>query len=309
MSVSAPANPKIRSLISEVVETRPLRAGAFIVTLYGDVMIPRGGSLWIGNVIEACDAVGISETLVRTAVSRLVAAGRLTGQRDGRRSFYRLTAEATEEFERAADILYGAPRPVDAAEWTLVLARDSAARAALDRLAKLGFGIAGNGLALLPGDAAREAVRTLAAEQNALVFTARLADGQADATLRDLVAAAWDLEALAAAYREFAAVFVTLDPVLANPTTIDGGLALTARLLLVDAYRRVALRDPGLPPEVLPDHWPGEPAAALFARIYTALSPPADAYIAETFVDGNGPLAADATVLAERLRGLAGFQP
>ena len=69
-----------------------LRAASFIVTIYGDVVEPRGGLLWMGTLIEVCARAGISETRVRTAVSRLVAAGRLEGTREGRRSFYRLTA-------------------------------------------------------------------------------------------------------------------------------------------------------------------------------------------------------------------------
>lgn len=38
----------------------------FIVTLYGDMVEPRG-RLWMGNIVETYVTVGISETLVRTA--------------------------------------------------------------------------------------------------------------------------------------------------------------------------------------------------------------------------------------------------
>lgn len=54
------------------------------MTIYGDVVEPRGGIARIGNPIETCAEVGISENLVRTAVSRLVAAGQLSGEREGR---------------------------------------------------------------------------------------------------------------------------------------------------------------------------------------------------------------------------------
>ena len=79
-------------LMRAILEESPLKAAGFIVTIYGDVVEPRGGVAWTGNLIETCAAVGISETLVRTAVSRLVAAGQLSGEREGRRSFYRLAA-------------------------------------------------------------------------------------------------------------------------------------------------------------------------------------------------------------------------
>lgn len=74
------ASDILRLIIDEV----SLKAAGFIVTIYGDVVEPRGGVVWTGNLIETCAAAGISETLVRTAVSRLVAAGQLSGEREGR---------------------------------------------------------------------------------------------------------------------------------------------------------------------------------------------------------------------------------
>ncbi|PII39244.1 hypothetical protein T190_08555, partial [Sinorhizobium meliloti CCBAU 01290] len=96
-------------IIRPILDETPLRAASFIVTIYGDVVEPRGGAIWIGNLIEICAGVGISETLVRTAVSRLVAAGQLAGEREGRRSFYRLTDAARAEFAAAARVIFGPP--------------------------------------------------------------------------------------------------------------------------------------------------------------------------------------------------------
>ena len=89
-------------LIADLLVGHRLRANGFIITVYGDVAEPRGGRLWMATLIEICGSVGISETLLRTAVSRLVAAGRLEGARVGRRSSYRLTEAARREFAEAA---------------------------------------------------------------------------------------------------------------------------------------------------------------------------------------------------------------
>ena len=101
-------NPR-QITVAALVEPGELRAAGFIVTLYGDVVEPRGGLLWMGNLVEVCALVGISETRVRTAVSRLVAAGRLEGMRDGRRSYYRLTEAARREFAAAAALVFAPP--------------------------------------------------------------------------------------------------------------------------------------------------------------------------------------------------------
>ena len=66
--------------------------------------------------------------------------------------------------------------------------------------------------------------------------------------------------------------------------------ALGLRLLLVHVFREIALRDPLLPPELLPADWPGPAARALFARLYRALSPRAEAAVAARFRDRDGPL-------------------
>ncbi|MDJ0929859.1 hypothetical protein [Breoghania sp.] len=59
-----------------------------------------------GNLIEACKVVGIGESRVRTTVSRLVSAGQIEGEKEGRKSYYRLTSRANDEFARAARLIY-----------------------------------------------------------------------------------------------------------------------------------------------------------------------------------------------------------
>jgi len=304
MTTASDFESRARALIADYPERLPLRAAAFIVTLYGDVVVPRGGTLWMGNVIEACAEVGISETLVRTAVSRLVAAGRLTGSKAGRRSFYSLTPAARDEFERAAAILYAGPDDTAADGWTVVMAAGGDGRPAVEALAKQGFGLAAPGVALRPGDTAPA---TADDAPGLLVFQARLTGTTSEGTLKDLAAAAWDLPALAAEYDAFVALF---DPIAAalvdgRRGRLDGALALAVRLLLVHAFRRTALRDPGLPASALPAEWSGRTARRLFGTVYRALSPDADDHVAGRFVDGDGPVVVDAERLRRRLRNLS----
>ena len=103
--------------IQRLLDGERLRAASFIVTVYGDVVEPRGGLLWMGTLVEVCALAGISETRVRTAVSRLVAAGRLEGTRVGRRSYYRLTPAAGAEFAAAAE-RSSRRRPPPTAGWS-----------------------------------------------------------------------------------------------------------------------------------------------------------------------------------------------
>ena len=250
-----------------------VRAPALIVTVYGDIAVPRGGVLWMGTLIEVCATLGFSETLARTAVSRLVAAGKLLGERDGRRSYYRLTAEAGVEFSAAARLIYGPPPQPDGflIHHAPALEEEAARRAGLARL--------GPGL-FLGADAGGAAPAHLA-------FRARVAGGAAE--LKSFVAGLWDWEAVAAPYRQVIDLFA---PLLAAPDpNLSPADALRARLLLVQAYRAALLRDPRLPAEALPDDWPAAPAARLFAKTYLALSPLADRHIAARLEGRDGPLA------------------
>lgn len=266
--------------LSSFVAQRPPRAGGFIVTLYGDAVLPRGGELGMAAIIETCAAVGISETLVRTAVSRLVAAGQLIGQKVGRRSFYRLTPAAEAEFAAAAQTIYAAPAPCG---WRLV-AGPEAVLAGLPGLARLrpDLGLGPDRGPLPPGCA----------------VVAGAATGD-PAALARLAAELWDLGAQAAAYAGFLARFGAVDSVPARPTE-----ALALRLLLVDAWRRAALPDPGLPAAALPADWPGPAARALFARLYLALTPAAEAAIASGFEAASGPLPGATAASRERLAAL-----
>ena len=57
--------------------------------------------------------------------------------------------------------------------------------------------------------------------------------------------------------------------------------AFVVRTLLVHEYRRVRLRDPQLPTELLPDDWPGAQAYALCRDFYRAAGPLAETHLAE----------------------------
>ena len=274
-------------MIARVLRDFHVSAGAFIVTLYGDVVAPRGGELWMGNIIEACEAVGIGESRVRTAVSRLVSGGQLAGTKEGRRSYYRLTPEAEREFQRAARLIYAPPRAEPLRGWHMVILPVGEEREALlNRLTSLRFGLALPHLAIRPDRG--EPLPALGAPH----FRATTEDD-----LTALAAQAWNLPGLQEEMTRFLTGF--------SAVTTAGPEALGLRLLLVHAFRRIALRDPALPLGMLPAGWPAPEARALFARLYLALSPAADAAVAEGFVDRNGPLVPDQARMARRIADLA----
>lgn len=258
---------------ARLMDAFAVRAAPFVVTLYGDVVAPRGGELWTGNIVETLAEAGVAETRVRTALSRLTAAGRLEGVKVGRRSYYRLTPPAAAEFAAAGRLIFAPAEPAPLRGWRLVVLPEPDAEAAAV-LARLRFGLATPQLALLPDRGAP------LPPLPGCGFAAATGDD-----IGPLAAAAWPLAELAARMRAFVEGFAPLATEGLAPAA-----ALGLRLLLVHVFREIALRDPLLPPELLPADWPGPAARALFARLYRALSPRAEAAVAARFRDRDGPL-------------------
>ena len=256
--------------VSGLADGLPMTAASFIVTVYGDVVVPRGEVLWMGSLIAICARIGFSENLVRTAVSRLVAAGRLQGEREGRRSFYRLAPAARTEFAQVARLLYAPDlRPRG---W-LVLTAPEVPDEIQRRFHMVRMG---GEVWLAPdwGDLPPGTELVLRSEGNGLDRHPGLARF-------------WDLSGVQARYDALLARFGPLEEG-------GGGLAppeaLTARLLLAHVYRGALLRDPFLPEGASPEGWSGGAARALFRRLYLALTPAAETEIAATLEDLAGPL-------------------
>ncbi len=264
------SQPELR--VEQIVQAMPLRAAGFIVTLYGDAVVPRGGEVWMGTIIEICAAVGISETLVRTAVSRLVTAGQLAGVRHGRHSFYRLSESVQAEYADAAALIYGPPDPV---AWRFVYIPEGGAEPRLSQLERQGYARLRPHLAVGP---ARGPVPA-----GVLAFDGE-AVGDTD-LLPEFVAQTWDLATHAQGYVDLLAQF---SPIMRQVPTLSPGDALTLRLLLVHAWRLVLQPDPRLPDAALPPDWPGHPARALFKTLYLALSPGAELHLSKIFEGVEG---------------------
>ncbi|TGE86600.1 PaaX family transcriptional regulator [Rhizobium sp. SEMIA 4032] len=274
----AEENNKSRSLgektVSSLLDEKPVKAASFIVSIYGDAVEPRGGVVWIGNLIDVCGAVGISETLVRTAVSRLVRGGQLVGERSGKRSFYRLTPSARVEFSLAAQQLFS---PGDHDRWRFICLTGAAIEEEVRHLERHGYArLTGNMLVGL-----RPLPPTLNA--NALVFDASISEGEA--FLSRFAGDRFALAPLAESYRTFVDRYSKL-----TTGRVAGPDALSLRLLLVHDFRSIVLRDPNLPVAALPDDWPGIQARWLFSRRYLDWSPAADRQIGLMFVNEGGRL-------------------
>lgn len=264
-------SPHPLSRIVSRFKREPSRTGSLIITFYGDAILPRGGSVWLGTLLKFLDMLGTDGGVVRTAVSRLAADGWLDRDKAGRKSFYKLARRGRERFETAVAHVYN-PHPSDwAGRFELLLIGNGADRdASRAALTEAGFGSPMPGVWVAPSD-----VPTPSLAKGAI----RLEVSADDDAGRRLVEASWSLERTADSYREFMKTFAPLEDWVRAANDIAPADAILARVLLIHHYRRVILRDPLLPASLLPPVWPALEARKFCASLYQSLLPASESWL------------------------------
>lgn len=254
-------------------------ARSVLLTLLGEFVLPAGGAVWQETLVRSLETLGHRTQAARQAVARSVSAGWLATERRGRRSRLELTTASAEMLRRGAERIYtfGDAWHWDG-RWLLVVVRVPEQRRELrhrvrTQLAWAGFGSLGGGLWISP-HCEREPQLGEAVGNGAvgelLSFHAEL--GRLGDPAR-VIAQAWDLEAVAAAYREFIAGH--------GGARAPGAEAFfRAQTRLVHEWRRFPFLDPDLPDDVLPARWPRRRAHDLFHRRHGEWAGPARDFFA-----------------------------
>lgn len=283
-------------------QQRRMQAGSLIMTLFGDAVVPHGGRIWLGSLIQLLRPLGVSERLVRTAVYRLAQEGWLVAEARGRRSDYLLTPSGRRRFDEASRLIYAARAPEWDRRWRLVLVVGELSARERERLRRAlfwqGFGVLGSDCFIHPGADLAAVSEALAGDGlSDLLGRLRLlvaSEGLAGQPANDaeLVRRAWNLQALAQSYAAFTASYRPILQELANHSNACSAEdAFLLRLLLIHDYRRLLLRDPELPEVLLPAAWPGQDARELTGRLYCRLAAASQVHLAECLklADGSSP--------------------
>ena len=125
-----------------------------------------------------------------------------------------------------------------------------------------------------------------------------------EASMRRLAHDGWKLDELDQRYGDFVAAFRPVMTALQKQPEISDQTAFLTRILLIQEYRKIMLRDPLLPQELLPADWQGRAAYRLCNNLYRAIHKPADAYLGDVAETADGPMPAPATAFYQRFDGL-----
>ncbi len=284
---------RVERLLGDLVARARPNAKSLVVTILGDAIIPHGGRVGLGALIELAALCGISERAVRTSVFRLSKEGWVTSHQEGRNSYYTVTPSARLRFAAAERSIYASRQPPWDGLWTMVLIGlvepDLRDRLRTD-LAWQGFGQLMPGLMVHPRpdeDALSEALREAGIRGETPIMRGAAEPWPNGREAKALVARAWDLTALAELHRSFIDAF---RPVLraAEASAPGPEQSFRARTLLIHDYRRVLLREPGLPDELLPANWAGATARAVCRDLYRIVEAAAERHLATTLGIAEG---------------------
>ena len=280
--------PPSDALLPKVVRLNrglTLRANSLLVTLYGDALALRDEPVSLGSLIELAGLFGLSSRSVRTSAFRLTADGWFDVTREGRRSFYALSALGQQRVVHAQRRIYDfAPLPWNG-YWTLAII-DTRLKASTRQHLKrellwAGFGLLSSNVFAHPhaDDATlKDIISTTQTQDKVAVLSAQTIGGYAKEPLASVMQDTFKLPTLGLAWKEFTERFAPAEQDAPHLTPVN---AFFTRTLLIHEYRKVLLRDPQLPQTLLPANWPGSQARRLCETLYKNLGPNSAAYLAE----------------------------
>lgn len=248
-----------------------------VVSFLGSFVRRMGNWMPIAGTVDLLGQLDVDGASVRSAVFRLKKRGWLESEvRSGVRG-YALTAIALEELAAGDELIWHTRQPADLRDgWCVVNfsvpeSERSMRNQLRTRLSNLGFGNISSGVWIAPARTLRSAERAIAdiglTEQSA-IFVGEYAAG---ADLDVLVYRLWDLEGLDRSYRDFVDSQAADWKLLQDARVVSGEQAFTTYLGVVDRWRNLPFRDPGLPLELLRDDWGAPAAARLFEDIVDGL--------------------------------------
>ncbi|HEY4569287.1 MAG TPA: PaaX family transcriptional regulator C-terminal domain-containing protein [Kribbella sp.] len=269
-----------------------MHARSALFDLYGDHLRARGARAPVAALVRLLAPLGVHPPAVRTAVSRMVRQGWLEPVRLDGQPGYALTARARRRLDDAAARIYrtapdgtpvvsGSEGPVDwDRHWHLGILREVPNARRREQLASqlafLGWAPLSDGAWVgLRNDAEVDQileVEGIAADR----FRAPIDEGAVEFARR-----VWKLDELGASYDAWLIEAKALVDG-AGPETTDGitdEQSFAVRSELVHEWRKFLFRDPGLPPELLPDNWAGARAAEFFDFHAERLGPAAGRFV------------------------------
>lgn len=251
------SSPAVGAVLDDF-DARPGSTVSLLRTVVGLYLRRLGGRISTAGLVALAARLDIPPAQARTGIARLKQKGLLIADREDGIG-YRVSPAATRMLERGDRRIFAVREMADGDEWCLVSFSIPETRRDLrhrlrTRLQWIGGGLVAPALWICPGHLqgeVEEILEELGARDVATLFRTRTPE--VAGTLAEAASAWWDLDALRAEHEQFQQ---SLERLPDDP--------FAAYVRLIDAWRVLPYRDPGLPPAMLPDDWPGRRSVEAF---------------------------------------------
>ena len=264
----------LEPLISALHSEGRLRVWSLVVTVFGDAVQQRGGRIATLRLQRLLERIGVEAGALRTALSRLTSDGWIVRDREGRHSFYRLSASGQVEITAAAVDIYAAPfdRAVD--EWVMASGQSAPPNGILVT----------NNLWLIPSNRAKYMPDHICLAGTLASFPQKIAS-----------------QVLSQAHQE-ALIALRNDIVALEGAGLSPLDAMAARILLIHRWRRIVLRFPDIPPELFPAGFAISNPRKAVADAYSALLETSELWLSSS-EHGLVPMPANDNTIERRFGG------
>lgn len=289
-------NPKLKQVIDDFIQNETLSGTSLVMTIFGDSIYHRGGVISLASLIQLMDVFSFNERSVRTAVFRLVQNGWLSSEKIGRTSYYRITESSRQRFITADQKIYSFQHNEWDQKWDLVLLSSvelENKQTLKKELEWLGFANIATNVMAYPGCDQQKLQNLLLNNKmtdQVVVFRAETLQlwQESYPTIKRMVETNWPIPELHQRYEKFISDFREFFYLVENEEELDPVQAFQIRILLIHQYRRILLKDPNLPFELLPTDWLSLIARNLSTNLYQAVFAVGDEFFLETARTAEG---------------------
>lgn len=306
-------NQRLQQIIEKIIAKETLSGTSLISTIFGDSLLHRGGNISLASLIQLMALFGFNERAVRTSVFRLVKNDWLCSEKKGRTSYYRITDISREKYLEAEKRIYNDQMKEWNHFWDLVLIShvEGENKATLKKeLEWLGFSNISGSVMAYPGcDQVKlqKLLIDLNMTDQVVVFKAQASHifNNSTETMSQMLEHNWPINELREKYLKFLEIFRDLTALIVQENeSFTPVQAFQIRTLLIHYYRRILLKDPALPLELLSADWPALNAKTLSINLYKTVFEASDEYFLSVAATAEGRLPSASHYFGRRFGGL-----
>ncbi len=267
-----------------------------IMTLFGDSILPQGGEIWLGSLVQLLQPLGISERLVRTSVFRLAKDSWLESKKIGRKSYYKPCD--TDEIEKNESRIYYQQQKWDG-NWRLLIGTKVESPSPKKEefrkiLAKHGFCSIASNVYLHPTIAycdLDDLLKQFHQADSYIVLSTRNPDGS-PLTFERIrqVYQRCVIENITAEYAAFVERYRPIYQCIQQVGRLTDEQNFLLRTLLINDYRHLLWHDVIHSNLLFGDNWVGRGARQITANIYCAVESSSSRHFCDIAVNSQGKL-------------------